>query len=150
MTRAAKASFSDASLGGPKLSEVYGFVGSITTIVFTVIFIVWAYVPDHCLHSIGFYHYPNRYWALAVPTYVTVIIVLAIIFYIAANFVATPPPTSLDIMFGKIDFLSFCLHYEFSRELLSGVPSTDGDEHSIEPISDIGIDRINNIMFDSL
>lgn len=44
------------------------------------------------------------------PTYVTVIIVLAIIFYIAANFVATPPPTSLDIMFGKIDFLSFCLH----------------------------------------
>ncbi|XP_047965934.1 phosphatidylinositol N-acetylglucosaminyltransferase subunit P-like isoform X3 [Salvia hispanica] len=141
MTRAAKASFSDASLGGPKLSEVYGFVGSITTIVFTVIFIVWAYVPDHCLHSIGFYHYPNRllYWALAVPTYVTVIIVLAIIFYIAANFVATPPPTSLDIMFD-----------EFSRELLSGVPSTDGDEHSIEPISDIGIDRINNIMFDSL
>ncbi|KAL1535825.1 phosphatidylinositol N-acetylglucosaminyltransferase subunit P-like isoform X4 [Salvia divinorum] len=33
-----------------------------------VIFIVWAYVPDHCLHSIGIYYYPNRYWALAVPT----------------------------------------------------------------------------------
>ncbi|XP_047983609.1 uncharacterized protein LOC125224275 [Salvia hispanica] len=92
--RTANVSFSDAdhhsetefSVSGehdPKLSEVYGFVGSITTFVFTgpihlllsnnhplylfpftratVIFIVWAYVPDHWLHSIGIYYYPSRF-----------------------------------------------------------------------------------------
>ncbi|CAM8907850.1 unnamed protein product [Rhodiola kirilowii] len=30
----------------PKPSEVYGFVGSITTIVATVIFLIWAYLPS--------------------------------------------------------------------------------------------------------
>ncbi|XP_047981700.1 phosphatidylinositol N-acetylglucosaminyltransferase subunit P-like isoform X1 [Salvia hispanica] len=151
-TRVANVSFSDADhrsqtelgeLGvsgehGPKLSEVYGFVGSITTVVFTVIFIVWAYVPDHWLHSIGIYYYPSRYWALAVPTYVMVTIVLAVTFYIGMNFMLTPPPTSLNIMFD-----------EFSREMLSSVPLVDDDEQPIEPISDIGINKINKIMFES-
>lgn len=124
---------------GPKPSEVYGFVGSITTVVATVIFIIWAYVPDRWLHSIGIYYYPSRYWALAVPTYVMVTVVLAIGFYIGLNFMATPPPTSLSTMFD-----------EFSREQLGGIPSTDDDEQPIEPISDIGIDQINGIMFDNL
>lgn len=38
---------------------------------------------------------------------------------------------------------------EFSREMLSNVPLVDDDEQPIEPISDIGINRINKIMFDS-
>ncbi|KAK4414331.1 Phosphatidylinositol N-acetylglucosaminyltransferase subunit P [Sesamum alatum] len=110
---------------GPKPSEVYGFVGSITTVVSTVVFIIWAYVPDSWLHSIGIYYYPSRYWALAVPTYFSVTVALAIGFYIGVNFMATPPPTSLNSMFD-----------EFSREPLSGVPSTDDDddEQPIEPI----------------
>ncbi|PIN12585.1 N-acetylglucosaminyltransferase complex, subunit PIG-P, partial [Handroanthus impetiginosus] len=121
---------------GPKLSEVYGFVGSITTVVATVVFIIWAYVPDHWLHCIGIYYHPSRYWALAVPTYLIVTIVLAIGFYIGMNFMAAPPPTSLNSMFD-----------EFSREPLTGIPSTDDDEQPIEPISDIGINQINDIMF---
>lgn len=37
---------------------------------------------------------------------------------------------------------------EFSREPLSGTPSTDDDdEQPIEPISDIGINKINEMMF---
>ncbi|KAL7191464.1 hypothetical protein ACSBR2_023527 [Camellia fascicularis] len=31
---------------GPKPSEVYGFVGSISTVVATAIFLIWAYAPD--------------------------------------------------------------------------------------------------------
>ncbi|CAI0440102.1 unnamed protein product [Linum tenue] len=49
-----------SSVSGPKPSEVYGFVGSITTIVATVIFLAWAYVPEPWLHSIGISYYPNR------------------------------------------------------------------------------------------
>lgn len=78
---------------GPKPSEVYGFVGSISTVVATghfffffflyltliidsvyslslkiflflvygiVIYLIWAYLPDSCLHSIGIYYYPSR------------------------------------------------------------------------------------------
>lgn len=119
---------------GPKPSEVYGFVGSISTVVATVIFLVWAYVPENWLHSVGIFYYPSRYWALAVPAYLMVTVALAIGFYIGLNFMATPPPTSFSTMFD-----------EFSREPLTGV--YDGDAQPIEPISDIGINKINNIMF---
>ncbi|XP_075478542.1 phosphatidylinositol N-acetylglucosaminyltransferase subunit P-like isoform X2 [Primulina tabacum] len=115
---------------GPKLSEVYGFVGSITTVVAT----------DHWLHSMGIYYYPNRYWALAVPTYVVVTIVLAIGFYTGLNFLATPPPTSLSSMFD-----------EFSREPLDTILlQDDDDEYPIEPIYDIDINQINDIVFSNL
>ncbi|XP_048336111.1 phosphatidylinositol N-acetylglucosaminyltransferase subunit P isoform X2 [Ziziphus jujuba] len=121
---------------GPKSSEVYGFVGSITTIVATAVFLVWAYVPESWLHSIGISYYPSRYWALAVPTYTIMAIVLALGFYIGLNFMSTPPPTSLNTMFD-----------EFSREPLAFMLSPGGEDQPIEPISDIGIHKINHFMF---
>ncbi|KAF8380665.1 hypothetical protein HHK36_028155 [Tetracentron sinense] len=121
---------------GPKPSEVYGFVGSISTVVTTVIFLVWAYVPEPWLHSVGITYYPSRYWALAVPAYAMVTIVLAMGFYLGLNFMATPPPTSLNTMFD-----------DYSREPSSSVPSVEGDELPIEPISDIGINQVNDLMF---
>ncbi|KAF5727700.1 hypothetical protein HS088_TW22G01397 [Tripterygium wilfordii] len=121
---------------GPKPSEVYGFVGSITTVVATAIFLVWAYVPEPWLHSVGIFYYPNRYWALAVPTYAMVTVVLALVFYIGLNFMSSPPPTSLNTIFD-----------DFSREPADFVTVATGDDQPIEPISDIGIDRINEIMF---
>ncbi|KAK7412562.1 hypothetical protein VNO78_04027 [Psophocarpus tetragonolobus] len=123
---------------GPKPSEVYGFLGSITTVVATVIFLVWAYVPESWLQSVGISYYPSRYWAVAVPTYVMVTIVLMLGFYIGLNFISTPPATSLNTVYD-----------EFSRDPLSLECSLDEDEKPIEPISDIGIDRINDIMFNN-
>ncbi|KAF5957136.1 hypothetical protein HYC85_004361 [Camellia sinensis] len=154
---------------GPKPSEVYGFVGSISTVVATAIFLIWAYAPDRWLHTIGIFYYPSRassytdrrlaveknrrseatidgrYWALAVPTYAMVTVILAIGFYIGLNFMATPPPTSLNTMFGK-PYPPF-LFDEYSREPLRSEPSVKGNEQPIKPLSDIGIDQINDLMF---
>ncbi|KAL6176412.1 hypothetical protein ACLB2K_053045 [Fragaria x ananassa] len=63
--REATVSFADpetkaSGFHGPKPAEVYGFVGSITTVVATVIFLVWAYVPESWLHWIGIFYYPSR------------------------------------------------------------------------------------------
>ncbi|RVW33945.1 Phosphatidylinositol N-acetylglucosaminyltransferase subunit P [Vitis vinifera] len=127
--------FGVAGEHGPKPAEVYGFVGSISTVVATVIFLVCSYAPEHWLHSIGIFYYPSRQRALAVPTYAMVTVVLALGFYIGLNFMATPSPTSLNTMFD-----------EYSREPMSFEPSI-GDEQPIEPIADIGIDRINDLMF---
>ncbi|TXG62453.1 hypothetical protein EZV62_009447 [Acer yangbiense] len=139
--RRATVSFLDpddkASSGfGPKTTEVYGFVGCITTVAATGLFLVWAYVPERCLHSIGIYYYPSRYWALAVPAYSIVAIVLALSFYIGLNFMSTPSSTSLNTMFD-----------EFSREPSDFALEGDEDERPIEPISDIGIHEINAVMF---
>ncbi|KAF7809230.1 Phosphatidylinositol N-acetylglucosaminyltransferase subunit P [Senna tora] len=128
---------------GPKPSEVYGFVGSITVAVASVIFLLWAYVPESWLHSIGISYYPSRYWALAVPTYVMVTIVLGLAFYIGLNFMSTPSPASVNTIYGELD-VDF---YEFSRDPSCLDYSVEGDEKAIESMSDIGIDRINDIMF---
>ncbi|KAL9260044.1 Phosphatidylinositol N-acetylglucosaminyltransferase subunit P-like protein, partial [Drosera capensis] len=121
---------------GPKPSEVYGFVGSITTVVATVMYFVWAYVPESWLHACGISYYPSRYWALAVPTYFMVVVVLVLAFYIGVNFMATPPPTSSTVMFD-----------EYSREPQRWRPSAMDDDQPIEPISDLSISHINDLMF---
>ncbi|XP_056845024.1 phosphatidylinositol N-acetylglucosaminyltransferase subunit P isoform X3 [Raphanus sativus] len=124
---------------GPKPSEVYGFVGSISTVVATVIFLIWAYVPDKLLESIGIHYYPSRYWVLAMPTYLMVTLLLGLAFYVGLNFIATPHPTSLSTLFD-----------EYSREP-GEIDSQmeEGDERPIDPISDIDITRINDLMFNS-
>ncbi|KAH9613254.1 hypothetical protein KSS87_008441 [Heliosperma pusillum] len=121
---------------GPKPAEVYGFVGSITTVVVTVIFFIWAYFPDQWLHSIGIFYYPSRYWAIALPTYCMVVIVLTLAFYIGLNFMATPPPTSFNVIYD-----------EHSREPEMLTTLAGEDDRPIEPISDIGIHQINEFIF---
>ncbi|XP_011625766.1 phosphatidylinositol N-acetylglucosaminyltransferase subunit P [Amborella trichopoda] len=122
---------------GPKPSEVYGFVGSITTVVATVVFLAWAYIPEPCLHFLGVTYYPNKYWALAVPAYGLVIVVSLMGFYVGLNFMITPPPTSVSTIFD-----------EYTREPAPMISSHDG-EQPIEPISDIPLQKINDLMFRS-
>eukprot|EP00268_Persea_americana_P026003 TRINITY_DN2535_c1_g1_i1.p1 TRINITY_DN2535_c1_g1~~TRINITY_DN2535_c1_g1_i1.p1 ORF type:complete len:133 (+),score=17.22 TRINITY_DN2535_c1_g1_i1:171-569(+) len=86
---------------GPKPSEVYGFVGSISAVVATAIFLAWAYIPENWLHFLGITYYPSRYWALAAPAYAMVTIFLAMGFYLGLNFMVTPPPAALYTIFGK-------------------------------------------------
>ena len=46
---------------GPKPSEVYGFVGSITTVIATTVYLAWAYTPEPVLRSVGITYYPSKY-----------------------------------------------------------------------------------------
>ncbi|GMP47643.1 hypothetical protein CsSME_00015298 [Camellia sinensis var. sinensis] len=102
---------------GPNPSEVYGFVGAISTVVATVIFLIWAYLPEPWLHFIGIYYYPSASWSTP---------------YWATSVRQTDNNNS----------------YEYSIEPLSfDEPSMEGDEQPIEPIFDIGINLINDLMF---
>jgi phosphatidylinositol glycan class P protein len=129
-------SASGFGVSSPRTSEVYGFVGSITTIVATVIFLVWAYVPEPWLHSIGIFYYPSRYWALTVIVYAMVTVVLALGFYLGLNLMSTPLPTSLNTLFD-----------EFSREPSGASSKVTGEAQPIQPISDIAIYKVNDLMF---
>lgn len=86
---------------GPKPSEVYGFVGSITVVIATAVYLAWAYTPEPALRSLGITYYPTKYWALAVPSLAMVAVALSLLAYLGSNFVATPPPTSFTTIFGQ-------------------------------------------------
>ncbi|KAG2543601.1 phosphatidylinositol N-acetylglucosaminyltransferase subunit P-like [Panicum virgatum] len=120
---------------GPKPSEVYGFVGSITTVIATAVYLAWAYTPEPCLRSLGITYYPSKYWALAVPSFVIVAVALSMVIYMGLNFLATPPPTSFSTIFD-----------ENSRERIVFSPALE-EEKPIDPISDISVVQTNNLMF---
>ncbi|MFS7980453.1 putative phosphatidylinositol N-acetylglucosaminyltransferase [Helianthus anomalus] len=97
---------------------------------------VSAYVPDPWLHYIGIFYYPSKNWALVLPTYAMVTVVTVFLFYIGLNFMATPPPTSLNSIYD-----------ENSKDIVCFDPALEEDDRPIEPYSDIGLDKINMLMF---
>ena len=75
----------------PKPSRaVYGFVAYQASYIFMVVYLIWAYVPDEILHSLGITYIPNKYWAVAIPTYIPFFIVCGITFYIGLNLTYVP------------------------------------------------------------
>lgn len=127
-----------AAAAGPKPSEVYGFVGSITTVIATAVYLAWAYTPEPWLNSLGITYYPTKYWAVAVPAFLMVAVALSLLAYVGSNFLATPTPTSFNTIFD-----------EYSRERANTIDATEQEEaeRPIEPISDMSIHHINSLMF---
>lgn len=60
--------------------EYYGFALYLGSSAAFLMYILWAYVPAPMLHMMGIYYYPNRWWALAIPCW---LIVLIIYIYVA-------------------------------------------------------------------
>uniref|UniRef100_A0A2C9L3F2 PIG-P domain-containing protein n=1 Tax=Biomphalaria glabrata TaxID=6526 RepID=A0A2C9L3F2_BIOGL len=60
------------------------------------LYIVWAYVPDEWLHSIGLTYWPQKYWAIALPVYLCMIIVLSYIAYTGLILINTASLTDLN------------------------------------------------------
>mmetsp|Transcript_17602 Transcript_17602/g.25704 ORF Transcript_17602/g.25704 Transcript_17602/m.25704 type:complete len:189 (-) Transcript_17602:138-704(-) len=73
---------------------VYGFVGLLLTVSAYVIYLVWSYVPEKYLNTVGITYYPSKYWAIAVPIYVIVCAFTVGFVYMAMNFLSTAPPNS--------------------------------------------------------
>lgn len=55
--------------------EYYGFVVYLFSSLTFLIYLLWAYLPSPFLHALGIYYYPNRWWALAIPSFITMTIV---------------------------------------------------------------------------
>jgi len=51
---------------------VYGFLLFLMSNFFLVMYFVWALVPDDMLHSAGLDFFPQKYWAVAMPIYLSI------------------------------------------------------------------------------
>ena len=40
-----------------------------------VMYLLWSYLPSPFLHQLGIYYYPNRWWSLAIPAFLVMLIV---------------------------------------------------------------------------
>jgi phosphatidylinositol glycan class P protein len=71
---------------------VYGFILYILATAGFVLYLVWLFVPENILHSIGIGEFlPQKYWAVALPIYFSVAFFLFVfIVYPSLGLLVTP------------------------------------------------------------
>lgn len=76
--------------------EYYGFVLYLTSGFAFILYLLWASLPTPLLHALGVYYYPSRWWALAIPSFLLVLIAYIYVALAAYNTeFLTRPPDSL-------------------------------------------------------
>lgn len=55
--------------------EYYGFTLYLTSGLAFIVYLFWAFLPSPFLHQLGIYYYPNRWWALAIPAWMVMLVV---------------------------------------------------------------------------
>ena len=75
----------------PHATEVYGFVVWISASLCLVLYLLWAYLPPSVLHSLQLTYYPDRYWAVAVPAYLSLLPLFLCASYVGYNLYRTTP-----------------------------------------------------------
>ncbi|TAQ88458.1 hypothetical protein B7494_g3241 [Chlorociboria aeruginascens] len=55
--------------------EYYGFVLYLFSSLTFLMYLLWSYLPSPFLHALGIYYYPNRWWSLALPSFLVMLIV---------------------------------------------------------------------------
>ncbi|KAI0009414.1 PIG-P-domain-containing protein [Xylariaceae sp. FL0662B] len=77
--------------------EYYGFVLYLFSSLTFLVYLLWAYLPSPFLHALGIYYYPNRWWALAIPSFIVMLLVYIYVALAAYNTeILTLPMTSIE------------------------------------------------------
>ncbi|CAL1280733.1 unnamed protein product [Larinioides sclopetarius] len=76
--------------------SVYGFVMYIASYTLFFIYLIWAYIPDPWLHSLGLTYWPQKYWAVAIPVFVCCCLaIFALLIYPGVSLMMTPDLSSI-------------------------------------------------------
>lgn len=86
-------------LPGPK--EVYGLIGVLLSYLGFALYLVWAFFPSSWLDAAGWTWYPAREWAVIVPCWLMVVVLLSYFAYAALSVYLTPGFDSPTIITGE-------------------------------------------------
>ncbi|KAK6176786.1 hypothetical protein SNE40_015019 [Patella caerulea] len=111
----------------------YGFVLYLVAHLSFVIYVIWAFLPEEWLHTIGFTYYPSRHWAVTVPIGLLVIFILAFPVYMGLSLYKTAHLTSLDTITDN-----YAIHTDVKKNKV---------EDQITPIADLCISDVNRRLY---
>ncbi|KAL0994490.1 hypothetical protein UPYG_G00122950 [Umbra pygmaea] len=111
---------------------IYGFVLILGSQFGFFLYLVWAFVPQEWLHSVGLTYWPQKFWALGVPMYLLAAIVVCFIMLFAVNMINTAPLTSVDNITDV-----------YSR----GQRMDDCQKRAIPRLKDVSISEVNQMLY---
>ncbi|KAF9114660.1 hypothetical protein BGW39_003287 [Mortierella sp. 14UC] len=71
--------------------EYYGFVLYLVSGITYAMYLGWAYLPKEILDSLGITYYPSKYWSLALPIWLFVLVIYLYVAFFAINLYNTEP-----------------------------------------------------------
>ena len=117
---------------------VNGFIAYLLTWASFLIFIVWSGVAEETLHSVQFTYYPDKYWAVAVPAFFTMLAYYYISTYLLMYLRNTKPLTDM---------------FYLTDNQAKGAKPTLGTlaevEASVPPITDIPVVVTSKVFFEA-
>lgn len=79
-------------------AEFYGYAVYLITIFAFFIYLVWAYIPNEYLDAIGWTYYPNKDWAVAIPSFLFMFLFFAVTYHLGYVLYHTPSIDSFYIV----------------------------------------------------
>lgn len=132
----------DSAPGPDPIRAIYGFVLYLGTLLSFGLYLLWAFLPDSWLNTLGLTYLPARHWVLTAPVYCFVLLLFVIVSYVAYNLTTVP---SLDSWRTITD--EHALSLPESADICDGF-YRKGD--GVPPIADIPIQSVNRRLYDTV
>ncbi|RSH90170.1 hypothetical protein EHS25_001504 [Saitozyma podzolica] len=125
----------------PSAKEIYGFLGVLLTYFSFGLYLSWAILPSGWIDRIGWTWYPSREWALIVPCYLMLIVLLTYWSYSALVALRTPPFDSPQLITD--------IHANIPSRRAESDPYywKFADRHAIPEAVDLPIDLVNRVLY---
>jgi phosphatidylinositol glycan class P protein len=134
-TSAATASTEHSPAPQPERA-IYGFFLLVAAIFAFLIYIIISFIPDTAINELGWDYLPDKYWSIALPSFVVIALLMILPFYFSLNMRQVNEPA--------------CIHSVTDEHALDKQAQKRANaytESSIDPIYDIPISEINRFLF---